>query len=89
MIYAHIITATPPHPTKPPPFAVGDRVTSTLYPDESHVVRRIIAIAPSLYLASGYSVTADGGECCGSCRRPFGRVLPCVDSAFFKLAKDN
>ena len=66
---------------------VGDLVTSDYHHQEKTVVRKITKIKPDKQYGSGYYASADGGEPCPHCGRPFGTEINYVDSAWFVLVE--
>lgn len=69
-----------------PPFKLGDKVTTTYYPDEHKIVRTVIGIYTHEGCESGYIVRADGGICCPTCNRKGTEITqPPLDSYWFKL----
>jgi len=63
---------------------VGTRVKTRHDPEDSEVVRTITAIEKDNTYGSGYWASADAGEPCPTCGRPFARKISRVDSTWFK-----
>ena len=65
-------------------FKIGDKVKTDYKRDEMNVLRTITKIEKSPYYGSGYIASADSGEECPTCRRPFGTPIIDVDADWFE-----
>jgi hypothetical protein len=62
-------------------FKKGNLVKSDFYEEEKDIVRKIISIKKD---NGGYRVSADAGKICECCKRPLGKEILGVDSAWFE-----
>jgi len=67
-----------------PPFKIGDKVTCRFFREEVHLVRTVTEVLCAPTCGSGWLVSADAGDECDKCHRPFGRQTPRIDSPYFK-----
>ncbi len=65
------------------PLKVGDKVVTKFRQDEETIVRRITSVREMKGFESGYCASADGGEPCPTCARPFAEPIHSVDSGWF------
>ena len=62
---------------------VGDKVKSEFYFTNKDVIRTITSVTKSDIAGSGYMASADAGEPCKCCGRPFANPVINVDMAWF------
>lgn len=64
---------------------VGDLVTTTFYPQESHVVRRIIYIENTNDTGSGFAIgVVNVVPKCRCCNRPYQSIDGTIDGSWFQ-----
>lgn len=67
----------------PSTWKIGQVVTSSFYPDEKAIVRKLLQIQKSDRCSSGWLASADGGEPCELCKHILGNRIRLVDSTWF------
>jgi hypothetical protein len=65
----------------------GDLVTTSYFPTETHIVRRITYVIHDQRCKSGLRAGADGGMACRECGKRRGKPVPMIDADNYKEVK--